>query len=524
MQMKKIVTLVVVLLVLLVAAPWAIGRLAEKRVNDGLDKLVQEAPYLTIVERKWTGGWFRSEQEVTFEVFGAWIDAMNPKKVMEAAKAELPVESAETPVTAEDELAQRKLSALPGEAAPEVEAAAPPAPLPTPEPDVAKPAERIRFTLRNEILHGPVLWPASLGLARVNTRLVLSDQVRQELVKFFGTDEPVRVSHRVGFFGGGSTRLFGDGRTVNLNEGGVLEYDDFEVEVDYSGNFDDVDMDGSWAKLEFTEKAKGERLEVRGMSLDGDSERIVGDLYDSDFEFEIDQVLFVGADKMETTVDDVHYNVDTSHKDGFLDLSARFGSGRIRNPAFEELQLDLRQVNYDFTARHLHIETLQKLIETIKAAYASPMNSVGDLDAAVMAPMKQHGVALLKYDPEFVIDRIGILTAEGEAVIKGVVRLQGLTEADLALLEMGRVIDKVVADLTIEVAQPLLEKIPNGATGAGLAVDQGFAKRDGDKLVSRIEFKNGELQVNGKPLPIPGLGGPPVPQDGFPAEEPPPQE
>ena len=48
----------------------------------------------------------------------------------------------------------------------------------------------IRFTVRNEILHGPVLWPASLGIARVNTRLVLSDDIRKKLIETFGTDEP----------------------------------------------------------------------------------------------------------------------------------------------------------------------------------------------------------------------------------------------------------------------------------------------------------------------------------------------
>ena len=70
-------------------------------------------------------------------------------------------------------------------------------------------------------------------------------------------------------------------------------------------------------------------------------------------------------------------------------------------------------------------------------------------------------------------------------------------------------IGKIDADITIEVAQKLVEKIPNGATGAGMAVDQGFAKREGDKIVSRIEFKKGELKVNGKAQGIPGLGAPP---------------
>ena len=67
--MKKIVVVVVVLvLALLLVAPWGVGKVAEKRLNAGLDKLVEQAPYLKVVERKWTGGWFKSEQVVTFEV------------------------------------------------------------------------------------------------------------------------------------------------------------------------------------------------------------------------------------------------------------------------------------------------------------------------------------------------------------------------------------------------------------------------------------------------------------------------
>ena len=80
--MKKSVIVVLVLVLLLGVAPWGIGRIAEQRVNAGLDRLVEQAPYLSIVERKWTPGWFRSEQQVTFEVLGPWIEAMNPATVM----------------------------------------------------------------------------------------------------------------------------------------------------------------------------------------------------------------------------------------------------------------------------------------------------------------------------------------------------------------------------------------------------------------------------------------------------------
>ena len=129
---------------------------------------------------------------------------------------------------------------------------------------------------------------------------------------------------------------------------------------------------------------------------------------------------------------------------------------------------------------------------------------MADVEAVLFAPMKEHGFALLKHDPEFVFDRIGIVTPQGEGVIKGVLRLKGMGEADFATGSMAW-LNKLEADFTIECAQKLIEKFPNGATGAGVMVDQGFAKREGDKLVSHIEYKKGELKVNGKAQAIPGL-------------------
>ena len=39
--MKKIITVVVVLVALLLVAPWGVGRLAEKRLDHGLEQLVE---------------------------------------------------------------------------------------------------------------------------------------------------------------------------------------------------------------------------------------------------------------------------------------------------------------------------------------------------------------------------------------------------------------------------------------------------------------------------------------------------
>ena len=42
--MKKIVVVVAVLALALIVAPWGVGRVAETRLNAGLDKLVEQAP------------------------------------------------------------------------------------------------------------------------------------------------------------------------------------------------------------------------------------------------------------------------------------------------------------------------------------------------------------------------------------------------------------------------------------------------------------------------------------------------
>jgi uncharacterized protein YdgA (DUF945 family) len=483
--MKKITIAALVLILVLVVAPWGIGQLAEQRVNAGLDRMVAQAPYLTIVERKWSRGWFRSEQEVTFEMFAPWVAAMHP-----AAANSNDAEVAD-----------------PDPVAPS--AAKPAAP--------AAPVEPIRFKVRNEILHGPVLWPASLGIARINTRLELDAGTRQKIVDIFGSEDPVRISTRVGFFGGGTTRLYGDGRTIQAKDGkGSLKYDDYKLDVSYSGDLDDVDLDGSWPQLEIMPTEGGSVL-IDDVSLVSRNERILGDLYDTDLRLRVDTVRVVGPDKSEMRIDGVHYLVDTSVDHDFLDVSGKFGSGQVKSKELEEMKLDLDEVHYDFTLRRLHVKTLAQICASFKQMYAKPISTAADLDAAMLAPLRQQGAELLKYDPELIIDRIGVATPDGDGYLKGALRLKGATPQDL---EMGfmALIGKIEADITIEVAQKLIEKIPSGATSAGAAIDAGYAKRDGDRLVSHIEFKRGELTVNGKAQGIPGLGGPPAAAGGMPPE------
>ncbi len=291
--MKKYITAVVVLALLLVIAPWAIGRLAQQRIDAGLDQILKQAPYLSIAERKWSSGWFRSEQDVTFEVLGPWTRLMKDMASNSAASTEpIPAE----PVPAE------------------------------------MPAEPLRFTVHNEVLHGPVLWPTSFGIARVNTKLVLSDAIRNDLIKEFGTDEPLRISTRVGFFGGGTTTLSGDANTVKTEKGkAAFSYDAYKMEVAYSSTFDRVNIDGSWPRIEIS-PAVGGQVVIARMTLTSENARIHGDLYDSDFRFGIEKVSVITAGQQASEVENIRYDFDTDRNGEFVGLHRETGQRQFQEP------------------------------------------------------------------------------------------------------------------------------------------------------------------------------------------------
>ena len=503
--MKKIVIVVVVLVALLVLAPLGIGKLAEKRIDHGLAQLTEMAPYLKVVESKYTKGWYKSEQVVTFEAFGPWMQVLNDAMKKEGVSVDgLPESEPAAPESAAPE-------------SPESESAATESSEDEPAP-AAVPPNPLRFTIRNEILHGPVLGLSGLGIARVNSHLVLSDEIRKEMAEVFGPKDPVEIFTRVGFFGGGTTTLKSAGRTIKPAKGKVeVSWETFKVAIGYSRNADSFDLDGKWPKLDVKNAEENSHFVMTDMTMSGEGKRIKGDLYGGDFEFGIDKITAAGKDSELFELNDLELSEVIDAKGDFTGISIKMGSGEVKSKELTSLGLALKEVHYDVGVRRLHTETLAKIVTDMQAMYAKPLLNVAALDGAMFGALKETGAELLKYDPEFVIDRIGIVTADGDGYIKGLITLKGATAEDFGSGSMG-LIGKIDADITIDVSEKMLQKFPNGSTGAGAAVDSGYVKREGDRLICKIVFSKGNLTVNGKPQAIPGLGGPP-PAEG---EMPPP--
>src|SRR5688572_5005739 len=346
--MKKLVIGVVVLAALLVVAPWGVGRLAEKRLDRGLEKLVEVAPYLTVVERKYTQGWFKSEQVVTFEVFSTWMKALSPKAMEEAmSKGATPDVEADD-ANASDAVEDTVADAIEADAAPTEDSPAPE----EPAPDVPKLNEMMRFTVRNEILHGPVLGLSGFGIARVDSHLVLSDEIRKEIEQVFGPKTPLEVSTRIGFLGGGTTTFKSEGRTIKPKDSKAeISWDTFKLAIGYSKDADKYDLDGKWPKLEVNDRGENTKFVMTKLTMDGDGERVQGDLYDGDVTLAIDQFSFAGKDGENVEVNDVSYVVSSNTKGDFTGMSAKMGFGKVKAKELAAQGIDLEEFHYDIAVR-----------------------------------------------------------------------------------------------------------------------------------------------------------------------------
>lgn len=436
--MKRIVTVAAALAVLLVAGPWAMGRMARDQVDARLDAWVALLPRVRVVEREWTGGWFRSEQRLVLQL----------------------------------------------------------------EPGLGARQRPPQILLRNVVWHGPFPGFTGLGVARVDSHLEPGGQMRTQLVQ---------IRTLVGFLGGTSTTLAAQARRIDRTgdagtRGDTLAWDDASLSIDVSGDFSRFDVKGRLPRIEFTGKGD-DALLLNDVRINGAGTRIAGDLYDSDLELSVDRLRVKTSRDQAFEVEDIRYAADTGHKGDFLDYELKMGTGAVKGEQLSAAGLELAEAHYDFSFRHLHMDTLQKLMAQVRASRAQAIEA---------GAVKAHAMGLLQHDPVFQIDRVGIRTAQGDALMRGTVRFVDVTAADLAS-GWPALVGRIVADIRIEVAQALVGKAPNGMTMQSAAIDGGYARLEAGRLFSHIEFRNGQMSINGKPwrMPVPGMSQPAPGQVGM---------
>lgn len=400
--------------------------------------------------------------------------------------------------------------------------------LPLPEsPDQASPTSQgLRFTLVSQINHGP-LTTAGAGLADLSSHILLED------TPLFPADAGARIETAIGLDGAGSvslqlpaTEVAADGKRPKIGFAGL------QGELTFDSGFDALDarfdlagisaaQDGAWsmdlgrmALLSRTNQgADGLRLGEGSLTL----ERL-----------RLDEATgSAGLDLGGLSMD-----VVTSARDSVVDgeVSYRLDKAIVDGRKYGPVSLKLTMAN--MSSRFL--ASIQAAAEEANARRLTQE----ERGLAVMNQLISGAPDLLKQDPRISLEELSLETPDG--LVRGSFTIQALGLRWEEIGDLPRVLNKLVAEASISMPEPLLRllfvekaeaeirqqveqrklmgepvKMPEPEKLRELAlqladqqIDQLIRQefllaRDG-YLATDASLSDGLLSVNGKMIPIPG--------------------
>ncbi|MGN6525651.1 MAG: YdgA family protein [Burkholderiaceae bacterium] len=391
-------------------------------------------------------------------------------------------------------------------------------------------APQASITVVQHVKHGPFPGFAGFGAATVDTELALDKGTRQELVKFTGTEQPLRVHTDVAF----------DGAThTHLTIASFRSPDATGPQVAFQGLTGDIDSDVH--AIEYDLRAPGlsvaeaasapvaMRMSFKGAHVHARAEG-AGELAlragKSQGELESAEVDFVSAPDTGGTphklaFNQLRFSQDTAIDKGLMNTVARAdGHGQVDDTKLDKIEMQATMKRFDAAA---YQGVVRRMVASDpatcgrKAPDPAQLFASQDVQAALLR--------MLSANPEFSLDRLAVEVGGKRAELGYLIGVNGFT-ADDAKLPLpaglmargyGSARIKLPADWIQQamtyVAQQSGQSSDIGDRAAmvelmlGKAIDGGYVVREDDMLRSELAFRNGRATINGKPLGGPAEAG-----------------
>jgi uncharacterized protein YdgA (DUF945 family) len=356
-----------------------------------------------------------------------------------------------------------------------------------------------RLSLRTVIHHGPVCGLTCFALAGAETHVSAAGPLPASPTQVFGGREPIAMHTRFAFFGGGSATLSSPPvEHAQIGPGVLLGWGGLDVTVHYGARQSWYDVVAT-APLLRLEGAKG-TVEIRGISLSARSKRALGELYEGDTRLEMKRLSVDAPDRGRPfTAEDLVLASRNQAQDRFMNVSYQLAAGAIvRQP------LALSSAHVELTWKHLGLEALESLVVAMRTASQSQDASVAPAVRGqnMIAAIKQPLEALLLDEPEMDVDRLSVASGQSQILVTGVVRLVGVSAADIETPPL--ILRKIDARFDVVIDEAFLSGLP-GAGANALArlqpmIDQGYIVRSNGALHTQILLHGGQPTLNGKPV------------------------
>jgi uncharacterized protein YdgA (DUF945 family) len=370
----------------------------------------------------------------------------------------------------------------------------------------------LRITVRSVIHHGPICGMNCFGLARVDSRFEFSDQSDPALMKALAAATPLSIQSQLGFFGGGSSTLSSPAVSdIALTDGAHLTWGGAAATFSYARHYDSYAMHLAAPNAGYT-GVDGSHMEVTAAVLDTRSTRALRSLYLGDSSLKFGRLALArAAGAASFSMSDVHSESHGTASQGFMSLSSKTGIGAIVTAP-----VTFNAVHFDFTFRHLDMESLEHLTAAMRETNADSASAPAERAGKILAVFKQQGAALLLHQPEMAIDRVSVATADGAALLTGWVRLSDLASTDSAAgADPAAVMQKLDVELDLTLDDAMLKHFPGAGENADARIqvltDQGLVTRENGKVRTKILFHHGQTTFNGKVFRPPGPPAPAAP-------------
>jgi uncharacterized protein YdgA (DUF945 family) len=372
--------------------------------------------------------------------------------------------------------------------------------------------------------HGPIVFSDGLCfcMSTVHARLDDSDATVALITDELGMPYLAELSGDVSYAG---TFTF----TSNVPP---IEYLHEDGQVSFSG----LNVDGTLTGPELLVDAQAQRLfidaagstaSLENFALHGDSIRINHIVWAGDFAATIEQVSIVdamtGTGSINVAGLRMEGNVDLDDTGELLEATVTYAADAISAP-LEELALSDMQLTIRFT--DLSVDAVTDYYDIMLDADLANSNSAAFALPSVMARLLANNPSI-SFDPiRFTLNDQSLAAAVSLRTVNGG---QGGLDLSNPMLLLGMF--EATANLTA--AKPLLENLATQAAMAQLSgldpsqlppdqdvesmaeaqtqlmiatfLGQGYIIDDGENYATEIEYANGEVRVNGMPLPLGAL-------------------
>lgn len=361
----------------------------------------------------------------------------------------------------------------------------------------------------NHISHGP--FPGlRFGSATIDTELVLDGTTKAAAEKIFGQQVPLQIRTKLNYLGGGSVLLSSPAVTTTIDQTqDKIEWKGVKLDVGFSGDYKDVTMKLDAPGLN-AHMQDGSNLVMGTISVSGTMQQAAPNsfLYLGKTTASLDQLKMSSAaptksfDLQKLTIES-----DVSSKADLVDMVAKVDAQKLITS-----KMEFSDIHYDYGIRHLHEPTLIKLVDAI---YHPPKDQAGANPVQNLAgPWKEFGPLLLQNKPEFSIDRISVTTPEGEAKLSATATIGDAGIDDLQSFAL--LMPKLLASASVSVPEPMMTKLMMGSvTDPDMQAkmqqgfkqqiaafeQQGYIVRKDQILSASLDWKQGQMTINGKPMP-----------------------